>query len=182
MNFSPTKIPEVIRVEPQIFEDARGFFMETFRSDQAISAGIIGNFVQDNHSGSKKNILRGLHYQIRYPQGKLIRAVIGEIFDVAVDLRRSSPTFGRWTSEILSSENKRMLWIPPGFAHGLYVLSEKAEVLYKATEYYSPSWERSILWNDPKIGIDWPVPASLEPILSTKDGSGTLLEDAEVYE
>ena len=182
MNFFPTVIPEVIRVEPRVFDDARGFFMETFRSDQAVSAGISSNFVQDNHSGTRRNILRGLHYQIRQAQGKLVRAVSGEIFDVAVDLRRSSSSFGPWTGEILSADNKRMLWIPPGFAHGFYVLSDWAEVLYKTTEYYSPEWERTLLWNDPKVGIHWPIPTGVEPILSSKDASGARLADAEVYE
>ena len=156
--------------------------METFRADEAASAGVGGNFIQDNHSGSRKNILRGLHYQIRQPQGKLVRAVSGEIFDVAVDLRRSSPSYSRWTGEILSADNKRMLWIPPGFAHGFYVLSDWAEVLYKTTEYYSLEWERTLLWNDPAVGICWPIPAGAEPILSSKDASGARLADAEVYE
>ena len=182
MNFFPTVIPEVILVEPRVFDDAREFFMETFRSDQAVSAGISGNFIQDNHSGSLKNILRGLHYQVRQPQGKLVRAVSGEIFDVAVDLRRSSPTYGRWTGEILSADNKRILWIPPGFAHGFYVLSDWTDVLYKTTEYYSPEWERTLLWNDPKVGIRWPIPPGSEPVLSAKDASGARLADAEVYE
>jgi dTDP-4-dehydrorhamnose 3,5-epimerase len=182
MNISRTIIPEVIRLEPRVFEDTRGFFMETFRADEAASAGISGNFIQDNHSGSRKNILRGLHYQIRQPQGKLVRVVRGEIFDLAVDIRRSSSTFGRWTGEILSADNKRMLWIPPGFAHGFYVLSDWADVLYKTTEYYSPEWERTLLWNDPTVGICWPIPAGLEPILSSKDASGARLADAEVYE
>ena len=179
MNFFPTVIPEVIRVEPRVFDDARGFFMETFRSDQAVSAGISSNFVQDNHSGTRRNILRGLHYQIRQAQGKLVRAVSGKIFDVAVDLRRRSPSFGLWVGEILSAENRRMLWIPPGFAHGFYVISEWAEVLYKATEYYSPEWERTLIWNDPTVGICWPI---LEPILSSKDASGARLENADVYD
>jgi dTDP-4-dehydrorhamnose 3,5-epimerase len=182
MNFFPTSIPEVIRVEPHVFGDTRGFFLETYRAEQMAAVGISGNFVQDNHSGSRKDILRGLHYQIRQAQGKLVRAVNGKIFDVAVDLRRSSPTFGLWTGEILSADNKRMLWIPPGFAHGFYVLSDWAEVLDKATEYYFPEWERTLLWNDPKVGICWPIPAGVEPILSSKDASGARLADAEVYE
>jgi dTDP-4-dehydrorhamnose 3,5-epimerase len=182
MNFTPTSIPDVIRIEPRVFGDARGFFMETYRDDQLAAAGITAHFVQDNHSGSQKNILRGLHYQIRQPQGKLVRVVSGEIFDVAVDLRRSSPTFGRWTGEILSIDNKRMLWIPSGFAHGFYVLSDRAEVLYKATDYYSPEWERTLLWNDPTLGIRWPIPPGTEPVLSAKDASGARLADAEVYE
>jgi len=182
MNFFPTSIPEIIRVEPQVFGDARGFFMETHRDDKMVATGISGNFVQDNQSGSHRNILRGLHYQIRQAQGKLVRAVSGEIFDVAVDLRRSSPTFGLWTGEILSVENKRMLWIPPGFAHGFYVLSDWADVLYKTTEYYSSEWERTLLWNDPAVGIRWPIPSGLEPILSSKDALGARLEDTEVYD
>ena len=156
--------------------------MEMFRADEATSAGVSGNFIQDNHSGSRKNILRGLHYQIRQPQGKLVRAVSGEIFDVAVDLRRSSPSYSRWTGEILSADNKRMLWIPPGFAHGFNVLSDWADVLYKTTEYYSPEWERTLLWNDPAVGIRWPIPSGLEPILSSKDALGARLEDTEVYD
>jgi dTDP-4-dehydrorhamnose 3,5-epimerase len=165
-----------------MFDDRRGFFMETYRADQMAAAGITTNIVQDNHSGSHRNILRGLHYQIRHPQGKLVRAVCGEIFDVAVDLRRSSPTYSLWVGEILSADNKRMLWIPPGFAHGFYVLSDWAEVLYKTTEYYSPEWERTLLWNDPTVGICWPIPAGVEPILSSKDASGARLADAEVYQ
>lgn len=182
MKFFPTAIPDVIRLEPDVFSDTRGFFMETFRTGQMTSAGISGNFVQDNHSGSRKNILRGLHYQTRQAQGKLVRAVSGEIFDAAVDLRRNSSNFGRWTGEILSADNKRMLWIPPGFAHGFYVLSDWADVLYKTTECYSPEWDRTLLWNDPAIGIRWPIPPGLEPILSSKDASGAHLVDAEVYE
>jgi dTDP-4-dehydrorhamnose 3,5-epimerase len=172
MNFFPTSIPEVIRVEPHVFGDTRGFFLETYRAEQMAAVGISGNFVQDNHSGSRKNILRGLHYQIHQAQGKLVRVVSGEIFDVAVDLRRSSSSFGRWTGEILSADNKRMLWIPPGYAHGFYVLSDWAEVLYKTMEYYSPEWERTLIWNDPKVGIRWPIPAGVEPILSSKGASG----------
>ena len=182
MNFFPTSIPEVIRVEPRVFGDARGFFVETYRADQMVAAGIPAHFVQDNHSGSRKNILRGLHYQIHQAQGKLARVVSGEIFDVAVDLRRSSPSYGRWVGEVLSADNKRMLWIPPGFAHGFYVFSDWAEVLYKASEYYSPEWERTLIWNDPKVGIRWPIPAGVEPMLSSKDASGARLADAEVYE
>lgn len=182
MRFFPTVIPEVISLEPDVFSDTRGFFLETFRADQMAAAGIRGNFVQDNHSGSRKNILRGLHYQIRQPQGKLVRAVTGEIFDVAVDLRRSSPTFNRWVGQILSADNKRMLWIPPGFAHGFLVLSDWADVLYKSTDYYAPEWGRTLLWNDPTLGIVWPLPSGVAPILSSKDASGVCLEEAEVYE
>jgi dTDP-4-dehydrorhamnose 3,5-epimerase len=182
MNFLPAAIPDIIRIDPQVFEDPRGFFLETYCADRMAAAGIPDHFVQDNHSGSGKNILRGLHYQIRQAQGKLIRTVSGEIYDVAVDLRRSSPTYGRWAGELLSADNKRMLWIPPGFAHGFYVLSEWAEVLYKATDYYLPEWERTLIWNDPTVGISWPIPVGVMPILSSKDASGARLEVAEVYE
>lgn len=182
MNFYPTKIASVLVIEPSEFSDSRGFFLETFRLDKMAAAGMLGDFVQDNQSGSHKNVLRGLHYQIRNAQGKLVRAVSGEIFDVAVDLRRNSPTFGRWIGEILSADSKRMLWIPPGFAHGFYVLSDWADVLYKATAYYSPEDERTLVWNDPAIAICWPIQAGLEPILSSKDASGAQLEDADVYE
>jgi dTDP-4-dehydrorhamnose 3,5-epimerase len=182
MNFLPTANPDVVFVEPHLFDDARGFFMETYRADRMTVAGIPDHFVQDNHSGSRKNILRGLHYQIRQPQGKLVRAVSGEIFDVAVDLRRSSPSYGRWIGGVLSSDNKRMLWVPPGFGHGFYVLSEWAEVLYKATEYYAPEWERTLIWNDPTVGIRWPIPAGGVPVLSSKDAMGSQLVDAEVYD
>jgi dTDP-4-dehydrorhamnose 3,5-epimerase len=156
--------------------------METFRADQMASAGICANFVQDNHSGSRKNVLRGLHYQIHEAQGKLVRVLNGEIFDVAVDLRLNSPTYGRWVGEFLSDQNKKMLWIPPGFAHGFYVVSNWAEVYYKVTEYYSPKGERTLIWNDPKVGICWPISAGIEPILSSKDAKGVYLEDAEKFD
>lgn len=156
--------------------------METFRADQAAAAGIAGNFVQDNHSRSSRNVLRGLHYQIRQPQGKLVRVVVGEVFDAAVDLRRRSPTFGQWVGEILSAENKRMLWIPPGFAHGFITLSEWAEMVYKTTDYYAPEWERTLLWSDREIGIRWPVLAGETPLLSAKDAAGKPLKDAEVFD
>jgi dTDP-4-dehydrorhamnose 3,5-epimerase len=153
--------------------------LETYNEKALASNGISPHFVQDNQSRSRRNVLRGLHYQIRQPQGKLVRAVIGEIFDVAVDLRRDSPTFGEWVGEVLSSENKEMLWVPPGFAHGFLVLSEWAEVLYKATDYYAPQFERTIRWDDPDIGIGWPILA--EPQLSAKDNQGNQLRNAEVY-
>jgi dTDP-4-dehydrorhamnose 3,5-epimerase len=181
MNFFPTKIPEVICIEPDVFRDARGFFTEAFRVDQMEKAGIQARFVQDNHSGSYKNILRGLHYQVRQAQGKLVRAVTGEIFDVAVDLRRNSRSFGRWVGEILSADNNKMLWIPPEFAHGFLVLSEWADVLYKTTDYYSPEWGRTLIWDDPTVAIRWPIPAGEVPILSSKDASGAQLEAAEYY-
>ena len=182
MNFAPTTIPDVILISPQIFGDERGFFLETYQASKFAAAGIPATFVQDNHSGSQRGTLRGLHYQIQQTQGKLVRVVAGEIFDVAVDIRRSSPAFGRWVGEILSAENKRQLWVPPGFAHGFFVLSEWAEVLYKATDFYAPEWERSILWNDPAIGVEWPILSGTEPLLSAKDMQGKLLGEAELFE
>jgi len=182
MNFIKTEIPDVIIIEPKVFKDDRGFFMESFRADLLADHGINFQFVQDNHSGSKRNILRGLHYQIKRPQGKLVRVIAGEIFDVAVDLRKSSKTFGKWVAAILSAENKKMLWIPPGFGHGFYVLSNWAEVIYKATDYYAPEYDRSIIWNDPDVGIKWPIPEGAEPILSEKDKSGKRLKEAEVFD
>jgi len=182
MTFLPTALPDVICIEPKIFADPRGFFLETYRADWMASMGISMPFIQDNHSGSHENTLRGLHYQIRQAQGKLVRVISGEIFDVAVDLRRSSRHFGSWAGEVLSAENRRMLWVPPGFAHGFYVLSSWAEVIYKVTEYYSLQWERTLVWNDPAIGIRWPLPEGLEPVLSLKDASGTRLAVAETYE
>jgi len=182
MEFSRTAIPNLMILQPKVFGDERGFFMETFREDDLAAYGIVGPFVQDNHSGSQRGILRGLHYQIRQAQGKLIRVVVGEIFDVAVDLRRGSPTFGRWEGVQLSAENKKQFWVPTGFAHGFYVLSEWAEVFYKATDYYAPAWERCLLWNDPALGIEWPLIKGQPPQLSEKDRRGKLLTEAEVYD
>lgn len=182
MKFTPTSIPEVVLVEPRLFGDERGFFMETYRADLFASAGISANFVQDNHSLSRRGTLRGLHYQIRQAQGKLARVVAGEIFDVAVDIRRGSPTFGCWESAILSAENHRQLWVPPGFAHGFYVLSEWAELVYKVSDYYAPQWERTLLWNDPRLGIHWPLLADCPLLLSPKDAEGLPLEQAEIYD
>ncbi len=182
MKFTPTRIPDVLLIEPKVFEDARGFFMETYRGDLFFKAVGETHFVQDNHSASQKNVLRGLHYQIKQPQGKLVRVIAGEIFDVAVDIRRSSPTFGQWAGEVLSAANKRQLWIPPGFAHGFYVLSERAEVVYKATDYYAPEWDRSLLWNDPQIGIAWNIPAGVTPELSAKDKNAKPLSEADLFE
>jgi len=181
MEFIPTKIPDVILIQPRIFEDERGFFLESYQKERFAAAGIHADFVQDNHSASTKGVLRGLHYQIRQPQGKLVRVVVGEIFDVTVDLRRHSPTFGRWVGMTLSAGKKNQLWVPPGFAHGFYVTSEKADILYKATDYYAPQWERSLLWNDPMLGIHWPIIKDEIPILSEKDRQGVLLSDAETY-
>lgn len=181
MNVLPTAIPDVLILEPQVFGDERGFFLESFNARTFAGAtGLKREFVQDNHSRSLKNVLRGLHYQIKQPQGKLVRAVAGEVFDVAVDLRKNSPFFGQWVGERLSAENKRLLWIPEGFAHGFLVLSEYAVFLYKTTDYYSPDHERSILWSDPKIGVKWPIQG--EPVLAAKDANGTLLADAEVFD
>jgi dTDP-4-dehydrorhamnose 3,5-epimerase len=182
MEFRPTAIPEVIVIEPKVYGDRRGFFMETYQAARFKAAGISTDFVQDNHSGSTQGILRGLHYQIRQPQGKLVRVVAGEVFDVAVDLRRSSPTFGIWVGQRLSAGNRLQIWIPPGFAHGFYVLTDWAEVVYKATDYYSPEWERTLQWNDPQIGIEWPLLDGHSPVLSGKDAQGTLLRSAETYE
>ena len=182
MEFLSTNIPDVIIVEPKVFTDERGFFMETFQKKDFQVAGIPYEFAQENHSGSKGGVLRGLHYQIQQTQGKLVRTISGEIFDVAVDIRKGSSTFRQWLGVILSSENKRMLWIPEGFAHGFYVLSNWAEVVYKATDFYAPQWERSIIWNDPVLNIDWPVKKGFPPILSEKDSAGVTFEKAEVFE
>ncbi len=176
-----TEIPEVLILEPNVFGDDRGFFMESYnRSTWFEQSGVDLEFVQDNHSRSGRGVLRGLHYQIRQPQGKLVRVTAGEVFDVAVDLRRSSPTFGRWVGAHLGEVNKRMFWVPPGFAHGFLVLSERADFLYKATDYYAPEYERAIRWNDPDIAIVWPQTTEL--ILSQKDADAVYLTAAEVYE
>jgi dTDP-4-dehydrorhamnose 3,5-epimerase len=182
MEFIPTTIPAVILIQPKVFGDERGFFMETYQSQRFAAAGIATDFVQDNHSRSRQGTLRGLHYQIQQAQGKLIRAIVGEIYDVAVDIRRGSPTFGQSVSVILSAENKQQLWVPAGFAHGFYVVSDFAEITYKTTDFYAPPWERSILWNDPALGIEWPVPAGQTPLLSPKDVQGKLLRDAELFD
>ena len=182
MEYIKTKIPEVVLLKPKIFGDERGFFLETYRENQFTEECSKVTFVQDNHSGSKQGILRGLHYQVQHPQGKLICAVVGEIFDVAIDLRKKSPTFGQWTGAILTSQNQYQLWIPPHFAHGFYVLSEWAEVFYKATDYYAPEYERSIVWNDPALGIDWPLVDGKLPTLSEKDKNGSLFQNATHFE
>ena len=180
MKVIPTRFPEVLLLEPRVFGDARGFFFESWNERELERTRIRTRFVQDNHSRSGRGVLRGLHHQIRQPQGKLIRVVAGEIFEVAVDIRRSSPTFGRWEGIRLNAESFEMLWIPSGFAHGFCVLSEFAEVLYKATDYYAPEHERCILWSDPELDIDWPLPGA--PVLSAKDAAGTPLQDAEVFQ
>jgi dTDP-4-dehydrorhamnose 3,5-epimerase len=174
-----TSIPDVLVVEPRVFGDARGFFMESWNARALAESGIDATFVQDNHSRSRGGVLRGLHYQIEHAQGKLVRVVAGEVFDVAVDMRRSSPTFGHWVGVALSEQNKRMLWVPAGFAHGFLVRSESADFLYKTTDYYHPEHERTLLWNDPAVGIDWPLDG--EPVLAAKDAAGARLADAEAY-
>ena len=172
-----TGIPDVLILEPRVFGDERGFFLESFNEREIREIGINSHFVQDNHSRSQQNVLRGLHYQIRQTQGKLVRVVSGKVYDVAVDVRKTSATFGRWVGVELSAENKRLFWIPPGFAHGFLVLSESADFLYKATDYYAPEFERSILWNDGDLGIKWPLVG--EPILSAKDAAGKPFRQAE---
>jgi dTDP-4-dehydrorhamnose 3,5-epimerase len=181
MNVIPAGIPDVLIIEPKVFGDDRGFFYESYNRKRFFEfTGIDCDFVQDNHSRSVKNVLRGLHYQIRQTQGKLIRAILGEVLDVAVDIRRTSPNFGKWVAVSLSAENRRMLWVPPGFAHGFLVLSDVAEFLYKTTDYWAPEFERSIIWNDPDLAINWPING--RPILSPKDMAGKPFKDAEVFE
>ena len=181
MNVIPTHIPDVLIIEPRIFGDDRGFFFESYNEKSfAEKTGISPKFVQDNHSLSLKNVLRGLHYQIQEPQGKLVRAVSGEVLDIAVDIRRSSPTFGQWASCLLSAENKRQFWIPEGFAHGFVVLSDSAEFLYKTTNYYAPQYYRVILCNDPDLGVDWQLKG--EPILSAKDQAGKRFKEADLFD
>tara|TARA_E500000331_G_C17224816_1_gene699810 strand:- start:349 stop:894 length:546 start_codon:yes stop_codon:yes gene_type:complete len=180
MKISSKNIPEVLVFEPTVYADDRGYFMETFRAAHFLENGLLGEFVQENQSRSSKGTLRGLHYQLELPQGKLARVVSGEIFDVAVDLRQSSQTFGLWVGEILSSENKKQLWIPPGFAHGFLVLSDSAELIYKCTEYYHPEDEHSLLWSDHTLAIAWPD-LDLEPLLSKKDMNAKTLKEAKVY-
>jgi dTDP-4-dehydrorhamnose 3,5-epimerase len=181
MHIDETAIAEVKLVTPRVLEDDRGFFLESWREDVFAAAGIDGPWVQDNHSRSSKHSLRGIHYQVGQPQGKLVRATRGRIFDVAVDLRRSSPTFGRWVAQRLTAKNKAMLWIPPGFGHAFLALSDGAEVQYKCTAYYSPDDERTIAWDDPSICIAWPLPEGETPILSAKDASATQLSDADLF-
>jgi dTDP-4-dehydrorhamnose 3,5-epimerase len=184
MNVIRTEIPDVMILEPKVFGDARGFFLESFNDKVFREAtGLDLEFVQDNHSRSGKGVLRGLHYQLQQPQGTLVRVVRGEVFDVAVDLRRSSPTFGKWAGVILSETNHRQFWVPPGFAHGFVVLSDSADFLYKTTDYYAPQYERSLAWNDPQVGIEWPLQAAgiAQPILSAKDQVGKSLAAADVF-
>ena len=179
MKIIQTTIPDVLMMEPKVFADARGYFYESFNKNLIQAAGIVGDFVQDNHSRSVRNVLRGLHYQIKQPQGKLVRVTAGEIFDVAVDIRKKSPTFGKWVGMNLSADNKFLTWVPPGFAHGFLVLSEYAEVQYKTTDYWAPQYERTIIWNDQNIGINWPILET--PQLSAKDNAGVAFSAAEVF-
>ncbi len=181
MKYTPLDIPNIILIEPLVFTDPRGFFMETWRDDAFKENVGDFAFVQSNHSKSSQGILRGLHYQIKQPQGKLVRVISGEVFDVAVDLRQTSPTFGRWTGTTLSAENKSLLWVPPGFAHGFYVVSNEAEFTYKCTDYYAPENERCIIYNDASIAVDWPILPGTSPILSPKDAAGLTLANAEVF-
>lgn len=182
MKFTPTEIADVILIEPDVFGDNRGFFMETWHAEKFAAGGITADFVQDNHSRSSQGILRGLHYQIRKPQGKLVRVLSGEVFDVAVDLRKKSATFGQWVGMHLSADNNKILWIPPGFAHGFYVISRQADFFYKCTDFYAPEYERIIRWNDPDLGIDWHLLADTPPVLAPKDKNAPLFKDAEFYE
>ncbi|MEW6446127.1 MAG: dTDP-4-dehydrorhamnose 3,5-epimerase [Pseudomonadota bacterium] len=181
MNIIPTRLPDVLILEPKVFGDHRGFFLESWNCQRFAEAGLDLDFVQDNHSRSSQGILRGLHYQLIRPQGKLVRVTRGAVFDVAVDLRRDSPSFGQWAGVELSEDNHRMLWVPPGFGHGFYVLSESADFQYKCTDYYTPEHERCVAWDDPDIGIDWPLIEGRAPTLSAKDAAGVPLRDAEVY-
>jgi dTDP-4-dehydrorhamnose 3,5-epimerase len=179
MKVIPTELAEVLIIEPKVFGDDRGWFYESYNERELEKAGLRARFVQDNHSRSARNVLRGLHYQIRQPQGKLVRVLAGEVFDVAVDIRKSSPTFGKWTATALSAASKKACWIPPGFAHGFLVMSDYAEVQYKVTDYWASQHERCILWNDPELGIPWPVKGA--PVLSAKDRAGLPLREAEVF-
>lgn len=180
MEFVKMAIPDIVLIKPKIFGDARGYFFESWESRKFKQAGLDLTFVQDNYSRSIKNTLRGLHYQIQQPQGKLVRVISGEVLDVAADLRRSSPYFGKWVGTILSAENKEQLWIPPGFAHGFYVLSDTAEFFYKCTDFYAPQYERTVRWDDPRLGIDWGLAGEI-PLLSAKDLAGIFLDDAECF-
>jgi dTDP-4-dehydrorhamnose 3,5-epimerase len=179
MKLVSSSLPDVLIVEPRVFGDERGYFFESYNERELEKLGLRARFVQDNHSRSARNVLRGLHYQVRQPQGKLVRVSAGEIYDVTVDIRRSSPTFGKWAAVVLSAQNRRMCWVPPGFAHGFLVVSDHAEVQYKATDYYAPEHERCILWNEPDLAIPWPLNGA--PILSPKDRAGLPLKDAEVF-
>jgi dTDP-4-dehydrorhamnose 3,5-epimerase len=179
MEFEPTGIPDVVLIRPKVFGDPRVFFFESWEERKFATAGLEVRFVQDNHSRSAQHTLRGLHYQVQQTQGKLVRVVTGTVFDVAVDIRRSSPTFGCYVGVVLSEENHQMLWVPPGFAHGFLVLSESADFVYRCTDFWAPAHERSILWNDPHLKVAWPIPSGVEPLLSAKDAAGVPFRDAE---
>lgn len=181
MEFEPTAIPEVILIKPQVFKDARGHFFESWNEAKFAAAGLNLEFVQDNQNRSERHVLRGLHYQLTQPQGKLVRVVTGAVFDVAVDLRRSSPTFGRWVGAELTADNHHMLWVPPGFAHGFVVLSDSVHFLYKCTQFYYPKDERAICWNDADLAIRWPLPAGVTPVISSRDAAATAFRDAEYH-
>jgi len=181
MKFEPTRLPGIVRLVPTVHEDSRGFFIETWQARCFAEGGIDAKFVQENFSHSSKTVLRGLHYQIERPQGRLVRVVQGAVFDVAVDLRRSSPNFGQWVGEVLSAENRHQLWVPPGFAHGFLVLSETAGFEYNCTDFYAPESDRSIRWDDPDIGIDWPLAEGEKPLVSDKDAGASFLRDADTY-
>jgi len=181
MKFAACELPEVVLIDPAVYRDERGFFMESWNAGDFVAAGIDASFVQDNHSRSRRGVLRGLHYQLGRPQGKLVRVTSGRVYDVVVDLRRSSPRFGSWMGVELSSANNRMLWVPPGFAHGFLCLEDKTDFLYKCTDYYAPDQERTLSWSDPSIGIEWPLSGIGTPILSAKDGNGLVLAEADVY-
>ena len=180
MKIIHTEIPDVLNIEPNVFGDSRGFFFESYNEKEFMeTTGVQVTFVQDNHSRSNKHVLRGLHYQIRQPQGKLVRVISGDVFDVAVDIRRPSPTFGKWVGDYLTAENKKQMWVPPGFAHGFLVLSDDAEFLYKTTDYWAPEHERCIRWNDPVLNVQWPITG--DPLVSGKDEKGAFFQDAEVF-
>jgi dTDP-4-dehydrorhamnose 3,5-epimerase len=181
MEFEPTEIPDVVLIRPRVFADERGYFFESWEERKFAASGLDVKFVQDNHSHSVRNVLRGLHYQLRRPQGKLVRVAAGKAFDVAVDVRRSSPTFGRWVGVELSAENHHMLWVPPGFAHGYLALSETVDFVYRCTDFYSPADERTIVWNDPEVNVSWPVSRDVPLIVSGRDAAGGLLRAAECF-
>jgi dTDP-4-dehydrorhamnose 3,5-epimerase len=181
MQFEPTRLPEVVLIKPRLYGDPRGFFFESWQQQCFKDAGIDARFVQDNHSHSTLHTLRGLHFQIRQPQGKLVRVTCGEVFDVAVDIRRSSPRFGQWVGALLNDTNHHMLWVPPGFAHGYLALSDEIDFIYKCTDFYAPEHERSIRWDDAEIGVQWPLPVGTSPTLSAKDAGAPLLKDSESY-
>jgi len=181
MKVTQTTLAGVLLLEPTVFTDSRGFFLESYNKQTMAKLGIVDEFVQDNHSFSRRNVLRGLHYQIRQPQGKLVRVARGAVFDVAVDIRKSSPTFGQWVGTELTEDNYRQMWVPAGFAHGFYVLSDSADFLYKTTDYYIPDLERSLAWNDPQVAVSWPIDKDTQPIVSAKDIKATKLTDAEVF-